>query len=235
MKNDNSTESSNECKPMLGDGYLNALKLHQGNDDLRPWMTKPFYIQDFAYATDAHSMIWLEKKLVEGLEICENERPTNVTGIIPESRNENLILDVEKIKEAISKIELVDDYDTIGENVKCSECDGDGEVEWEYESWTKDMDCPKCDGEGFESSDKQVLNGKKVIDKGYQINIKQSRFSVEMILKLLKTQELLKAKEIVLVYQIRPYSSSVFRIGEAEVLCMPMQTTSNDKVALTVA
>jgi hypothetical protein len=29
--------------------------------------------------TDAHTMIWFDKNLVDGLKECENERPSNVT------------------------------------------------------------------------------------------------------------------------------------------------------------
>lgn len=233
--NTEENNKSTEAKHVLGGVYLDVLKLHQGNDELRPWMTKPFYVKDLAVATDAHTMIWIDKNLVDGLEQCDRPNPSVVTDLMPKEINENFTIDVEKIKEAISKIKLVDDFDIVGESVKCSECDGDGEVEWEYENWTKDFECPKCDGEGYESSETQVKNGKKVIDTGFHIDIKQSRFSVEMILKLLKTQEILNAEEIILCYQIRPNASSVFLIGEAKVLCMPMQKIDEDKVVVNLA
>lgn len=229
------TNTSTEAKPVLSEVYDEILKMHVGNDELRPWMNKPFYVKDLAVATDAHTMIWLNKNLIEGLEQCERANPSIVTDLIPKEINENFTIDVEKIKDAISKIELVDDFDIVGESIKCSECDGEGEVEWEYERWNKDMACPKCDGEGYESSETKVKNGKKVIDTGFQIDIKQSRFSVEMILKLIKTQEILNVKEIVLCYQIRPNAPSVFIIGEAKVLCMPMQKTDEDKVVVNLA
>lgn len=34
------------------------------------------------------------------------------------------------------------------EVTSCSECDGDGEVEWSYGMHSMNADCPECDGEG---------------------------------------------------------------------------------------
>jgi hypothetical protein len=38
------------------------------------------------------------------------------------------------------------------DDVKCTECDGNGEVEWSYKGWTKDFNCPKCKGDGLVST-----------------------------------------------------------------------------------
>ena len=231
----NQVENGNKSKPLLGDGYFSALKLHQGHDKNRPHFTKPFYINDCAYATDTHTLIFFSKDYVNNLQEYEHSKPENIINIIPTERNENFVLDIAKITSAISKIDLVDDFNVVGENIDCTECDSEGQVDWEYKNWNKEMECPKCNGTGYESTERKFKNGKKVYADGFSIDIKQSRFSVKMILKLLETQRLLGAKKIVLTYQIRPRATSVFKIGEAEILCMPMMKLDSDKVVLTVA
>lgn len=215
--------------------YLEALNLHKGNDKYRFWMNTPFYVNNLAIATDGHTMIKMSKDFVQGLNICERDNPSDILNVIPDVKNENLKLDLEDIIKAISKIKKKDGYDVIGEDCKCGECGGSGEVEWEYESWTKDMDCPKCDGEGYESLEIKKPNGKKIIDESFFIDIKESRFSIKIINRLLETAKILDEKEIVLVCHLKHNAPSIFKIGEVEVLCMPVNKFNNDdKVILTI-
>lgn len=61
-----------------------------------------------------------------------------------------------ELQDLISKFELIDEI--IYED--CDVCHGDGQVEWEFESYTKFNECPKCNGHG----DVKRRTGKKVPD-----------------------------------------------------------------------
>ncbi len=233
-KHSENTEPSNSTKPVLSEVYDEILKMYVGKDELRNWLFKPFSVGNLAIATNAHELIFFNKELTKSELIpCENENPQIILNNIPQERNQSFVLDIEKIEECFKNIPLVDVTKEVGEDIKCSECLGEGEVEWEYERWTKDMTCPKCDGDGYESTSKQVPTGEKEIDGLKLIDIKNSRFSVLMVDRLLKVRNLLNEKEITLVYQLQANKSTIFKIGNIEVLCMPMmQTESNNELVV---
>ena len=232
-KNSNTKECHNACKPMLAEVYGDVLNLYIGNDEYRNWLCEPFFIGDLAIATNAHEMVFFDKKLVEKeLNFCGNANPQIVSNNIPKQRNQDFKLNIEEIESCLKNIPLVDIFKEDGEDIKCSECGGDGEVEWEYESWTKDFECPKCDGDGYESESRKVPTGEFEIDGVNLIDVKNSRFSVKMIERLLQVSRLLKENEITLVFQEGENMANVFKIGKVEILCMPMRKCDNDELVV---
>jgi hypothetical protein len=99
------------------------------------------------------------------------------------------------------------------------------------------MDCPKCDGEGYQSNSRKVPTGEKEINGLTLVDLKNSRFSIKMIERLITVKNLLQENEITLVYQNKANGSNVFKIGKIEVLCMPMMKTdsNNELVVLNLA
>lgn len=233
MKNDNSTESSNECKPMLAEVYGNILNLYTGKDELRDWINKPFFIGNLAIATNAHELVFFDKNLSEiELDVCGNVNPQLILNNIPEQRNQEYKLNIEEIENYLNIAPKVDVLKTVGKDVKCTECEGDGQVEWEYERWTKEFDCPKCDGEGYESESRQVPTGEQEIDGLNLVDVKESRFSIKMIDRLIQVKNMLNENEITLVFQEAENMANVFRIGNVEILCMPMMKRDNDELVV---
>lgn len=214
--------------------YDKALRLHTGNDELRDWMMEPFYIENTVFATDAHSLIWIDKNLVSELKPYARPNPNNILSVIPESRNKNQILDIESIKLALENFPKVDGFDLIDNTIKCVSCNGEGEVEWEYEGYIKDFECPVCYGEGETGSVKSVPNGKKVPPDNLCIKLKGSIISMEQIKKVLKTKDVLEAENVVLVFNNLPYQPSIFKIDEAEVMVMPMREREDQNIFLTI-
>ncbi|WP_016990363.1 hypothetical protein [Flavobacterium sp. ACAM 123] len=234
-KNEN---SSNEAKPVLSEVYDEILNLYTGIDELRSWLSKPFYVDNLAVATNAHEMVFFDKNLTfNELNICENQNPQIILNNIPAERNQSFRLDISKIEDYLKNAPLVDVLKEVGEDIKCTECEGEGEVEWEYGRWTKDMDCPKCDGEGYQSNSRKVPTGEKEVDGLTLVDLKDSRFSIKMIERLINVKNLLQENEITLVYQNKANGSNVFKIGKIEVLCMPIMKTNsqNELVVLNLA
>jgi predicted nucleic-acid-binding Zn-ribbon protein len=234
-QNNNSVQdqSGNSHNHLLAEVYVNVLNVFTGKDELRPWIEKPFFIDNLAIATDCHQLIFFDKKLVAiELPLCENQNPQLILNNIPEQRNCNFKLNIDEIENCFKTAPITDVLKTVGEDIKCSECGGDGEVEWEYESWTKDFECPKCDGDGYESESRQIPTGEKELDKTSLVDVKNSRFSIKMIERLLKVKNLLSETEITLVFQEGENMANVFRIGKVEILCMPMRKWDNDDLVV---
>lgn len=232
-KNSNTKECHNACKPMLAEVYEDVLNLYIGNDEYRNWIFEPFFIGNLAIAMNAHELVFFDKNLSEKeLNVCGNENPQLILNNIPEQRNQDYKLNIEEIETYLKNAPKVDVLKTVGKDVKCTECDGDGQVEWEYENWTKDFDCPKCDGDGYESESRQIPTGEFEIDGLSLVDVKNSRFSIKMIERLLKVKDLLLETEITLVFQEAENMANIFKIGKVEILCMPMRKCDNDELVV---
>lgn len=220
-------------KGILSGIYSNILNLYIGNDELRDWINKPFFIENLAIATNAHELVFFDKKLSEiELDVCGNINPQLILNNIPKHRNQEYKLNIFEIEECLKNAPKVDILKTVGKDVKCTECEGNGQVEWEYERWTKEFDCPKCDGEGYESESRQVPTGEKEIDGLNLVDVKESRFSIKMIDRLIKVKNLLNENEITLIFQETENMANIFRIGNVEILCMPMRKYDNDDLVI---
>lgn len=234
-QNNNSVQdqSGNSHNHLLAEVYVNVLNLYVGKDEYRNWLCEPFFIGNLAIATNAHELVFFDKNLSENeLNICGNENPQLILNNIPEQRNQDYKLNIEEIETYLKTAPKVDILKTIGKDIKCTECDGDGQVEWEYESWTKDFDCPKCDGDGFESESRQIPTGQFETDPINLVDVKNSRFSIKMIERLLKVKDILSENEITLVFQEAENMANVFKIGKVEILCMPMSKFNNDELVV---
>src|SRR5690606_29369249 len=122
-------------------------------------MNCPFKIKDKVYSTDAHILAIVDEFYVgEKYNAGPEKLCSNVLNVIPKEVNQNLVLSVADVKEALDRAPLEDDYDWIGEDIECSLCRGEGLVEWEFDGHYKEDDCPVCDGSGYSSTQRKLLN-----------------------------------------------------------------------------
>lgn len=75
---------------------------------------------------------------------------------------------IEALNKALEACPLIDEEVVVEDAVECKECDGKGEVYWEYtdnhlHTHERLMDCPICDGTGEMEHEKTKKTGKKVI------------------------------------------------------------------------
>lgn len=107
-------------------------------DELRPIMCNVFYDGEYANATNAHIAIRWKDKTGE-----INPKAPNVKAIFDGFKCES-----QKVFSAKEYDKWKDNLPLVKELIPCDDCDGDGQVEWNYNHHTKMDDCPECDGKG---------------------------------------------------------------------------------------
>ncbi len=204
--------------------YEEILELFVGNDELRPQMNTPFEIDNYVYSTDAHTLIRVKKELVKQ-DYSSNKTISSAENFI--AKKYPCSISVEELKGHISEIPLIDEVEFIDNSVECNECNGCGEVEWEYENYTKDDNCPKCDGSGRVGARKEVKTGNKILDPDYKLEIQSRKYSVIFIERLIKVADF--EKEEVILFNIHNQEFR-FKIGNFEGIVMGIICSGDEKV-----
>jgi hypothetical protein len=157
--------------------------------------------------------------------------------VYPIEYNQTKFIYLSQLKEAFSKAPLLDDYDET--EVECSACYGEGEVEYEFSHGRKDYtiesECPVCEGQGVIIGKSDKPNGKKIIDYTKLITIGNSTFNIERLQDVVKVAELLGVKNISLVFQGKPSQGNLFKVGDAEILIMPVMPSDIENVCANIA
>lgn len=203
-------------------------KIHTQNDILnmyvdsegkRPDFVNPFFQGNYVCATNGHVLLKVNKQIVSS-EYKELDKP-NCLKFFKTLNNEEKI-SLNYLKELLSKVELVDETKEVGQDVECSECDGEGVVEWEYKRWTRDLDCPVCDGEGYSSTVKQVPTGKKIRDPNDVLLIGNHNLKVQYVEKIVDTMIFFDLDEVTIKYNNDPKCYVIFVFSQdMEALIMP--------------
>lgn len=208
---------------MATPNYSAVLELFTCKDITRKeWSLKPFRIEGNVYATDFYCMVWFDEKLIPSAqEIIIHDNP-KVLSVIPIGSNIRKQITIDDIKTAISHCPTEKDFDWVGEDIVCKECNGDGDVVWEYNEYQKEFECPKCDGEGLTSKRRQKYNGKQVVTDASLIKIKRSYFSAKFLQRIIDLAELLNESSVTLVNQPTPDKANLFEMGNVSLLIMPV-------------
>lgn len=192
-------------------------KLFCGTDKIRPVMLTPFEKDEKVYATNSYVLIRCDKSDFKGV-IDNPHKALNAQAVFPkETCNRILLTKYEDYDKFKTEDELVEE----DENVDCPECDGEGEVTWEYESYEKEDECPVCDGSGLESESRFVPNGNKTFSSEARVKIDYSHFDINVLKLLFEAQKIIGG-EIISLNFVERNKPALFRIGIYEVLIMPV-------------
>ena len=98
---------------------------------------------------------------------------------------------IEALNKAFNSCPMIDEEVVVEDAVECEECDGKGEVYWEYtdnhlHTHERLMDCPICDGTGEVEHKKTKKTGKKIIAEDTVVEVGIAHFFANR-LQLLKT------------------------------------------------
>lgn len=204
------------------------LELYVCNDGEIPVITKPFLQRDYVYATEKHILIRISKKVIDG-EYEYSEKPKCDIHFI-ETRVEKIIY-LSDFKRVFKNIPTIDEIISRGEYIECTECNGKGQVEWEYSGkiriYEEDFHCPVCNGSGYESEPVEFKTGNKVIDPKTIFSIHDKNFMYFYLEIIVKTMEYMNIDRVIYKYnQNSTFEQSIFEFDEnVSVLIMP---TTND-------
>lgn len=123
------------------------------------------------------------------------------------------------------------EFEVIGEDIECKECDGQGLVVWTYKHHEADHECPVCEGDGLEQRKRSKATGRNAVPKyEYIAQIGDAKFDLYYINKVIKAAEILEQPAYVTTIPESPGSPISFKIGEHEVILM----SSTSKIATTI-
>jgi len=194
--------------------------LFVGKEQIRPEMLSPFEYEGKIYATDAHVLIRMDKSYCD-FKITNPDFLKCGGNIIPdENQNEALKID----KSVFDKYRTEDEYTVTEEEVECSTCHGNGEVEWEFDNYTMDADCPVCEGEGISEKEVKEKTGNKIFANDVIVKVENCYFKLDLFYKLVEVMNVL-GDEVTLISIRNNYSGVMFRINFCEVLLMPYKVS----------
>lgn len=159
------------------------------------------YVKDgYICATDTYALVRVGKEYIPSVEFSEIEG----YGIKWNEPDTEIGLSKSLIKSVIDRLPIVDEYEMVDEEIICPECNGKGNVEWEYEDRNGNMHydnfvCPVCDGFTVVDECRKVPTGKKIIDEDYNIKICDSYIKARNLLKLFNAMEICDIEEISIV------------------------------------
>ena len=165
-------------------------------NDMRPDMAAPYLKNGYVCATEGHIMIRIKAETLNG----EYNEIDSLNIDLP-ADNCNFIIGLHDIKTAIASIPQVEEKEKVGKDIECKECDGAGEVEWEYRGKSgryhhKYLDCPKCQGDGCISRVKYKKTGRMIPDGDCPIRIRRIVIKVEFLEILGRAMEIIGVDKV---------------------------------------
>lgn len=177
-------------------------------DGYRPILNYPYRRDGYVYATDRYKLIRVKEDIVSGDYEVTDKMKLNVP-----TDNCDYIISDKDIEKAFSEIPKVKEVEE--KEVKCSECDGTGEVDWEYtdkngNDYEGCFECPVCDGTGYVYS--EVATGKMISNPTAVVKVGKNNIIGTCLQALLNAMRIIGVTEVRLVCQDNLFNH--FRIDE---------------------
>ena len=196
---------------------------HYWDANIRRTLQKPFFDGKNVCATDCY---WLIRVKPEAYGLIPAEGPKSIElNYLPKP----LILSVKRLDKAIrDNCHFVDEEEEVSPEVRCEECCGTGEVEWEYrdsdfELHTHDFECPICDGTGVKEESVKRKTGRKVLElQSEYISINNVNFDSYRLLRLVELCDELGIEELEIT-ALENSRACCFKLNEdCEFILMPV-------------
>ena len=204
------------------------LSLFYEENDIRPILSAPYLKNGYVCATESHILIRIKAETLNG----EYKEVDGLNLTLPKS-NCNFIISLQDIKTTLANIPQIEEEKRFGGNVMCKECDGEGEVEWEYRDkrghyYYDYFECPACKGSGYEDEPRYVKTGKMIPYGLCPIRIRRVTIKAEFIEILSKAMEIIGVDEVRCIHQ-ELGKPCIFRIDDnIEIVIMPFMAESVD-------
>lgn len=215
--------------------YDQLFKLFCTEDELRPEMMHPYKQGERYYATDATAMIFMPTNEAE-LPFVEQDKPQS-DKVIPREKTMQIEILVSDIERKMLP-EMIDEEIEKTETKECSECEGKGQVEFEYSgnkrTYTIEDDCPECDGSGKIEREFSVKTGKKIPNPRKVYFMHEVGYMYYNLERLVKAAKLCGADTITKTFGSRT-QASVFDLGNRiTILVMPTLVEQYDEPEIPV-
>ena len=172
--------------------------LFVADDDMyRPILNNPYRRDGYVYASDGQKLIRVKEDIVSGDYEVTDKMKLN----IPADNCDYTITDKD-IEKVLSEIPQVKEMEE--KKVKCSECDGTGEVIWEYqdknwETHENEFECPICGGTGYISTEKAT--GRMIPNPYTVVKVGENGIASTLLQVLLDAMRIIGVTEVHLICQ----------------------------------
>ena len=193
-----------------------ALQMFCETNALRETYNSPFFNEADGgrlMATEGHLLILVDRKLLRGKYKQFSQR---LPAFDFNRCDTNITVPFSAIEAAYNKFDLEPEkVTTDGQSIECPECDGSGEVEYEYtdndgHTYYKDCDCPICMGTGQRNDYELVETGRKILPKESTFTLAGSYVKAEYLWRIVTALRLMGFESMVLQSQQR--GSNIFRV-----------------------
>lgn len=190
--------------------YLELLSLYVAASDIQEFLLHPYPVGDYICATNRISIISIPAAFIDhtfqDTAIPSFKRATEITLSGIHSSGFCHVISLEALNEAISFLPTEPEMITSGEDIKCSECGGEGTVEWEYSdkndrSYFEYFDCPVCDGTGYIIHSEKHPSGRMVPYPHSTIGFRSHNIAYSQLSLLVKSMQILGVPHIRFVAQ----------------------------------
>jgi hypothetical protein len=159
---------------------------------------EPFKNDERICATCGTALIAIDKNRCEGNYKVLETPDIKKYLLMETNRQETLLLP--ELEQMMNTAERIEETVTSGENIKCTECDGSGEVEWDYKDFSEYFDCPVCKGSGYTSVSRKKKTGRTIPDPEFKIKLGNRLFRLAVLEKLIKTMQLMHSDSCIYKY-----------------------------------
>lgn len=164
-------------------------------------LTKPFFNTrcNEVWSTDGHVLIRIKP------ERLVNEYPKGELTLPALEFPCKKKVTIEALNKALNECPKIDEEIVIQDAVECKECDGSGEVYWEYTDNTGHThehldECPVCNGTGEITLEKTKKTGKKIVNEKAVINVGNAYFFANTLYRLKFAMDFLDITSVELIY-----------------------------------
>ena len=188
-----------------------------------PLRSNPFFNTkcNEVWSTNGYALIRVKPEILVGeypkgeLNLPQLERPCKKK------------ITIEAINKALGECPKVDEEIIIQDAIECKECDGSGEVYWEYTDNTGHThehldECPVCDGTGEIEPEKTKKTGKKILKAKAVINVGNAYIFAHNIYKLKFAMDFLSITSADLISNPDRWSNEFVLDDDIHIALMPM-------------
>ena len=170
-------------------------------NEFRQLLRAPFLNTKYneVWSSDGHALIRIKPERLVG------EYPKGELNLPPLEYPCKKKITIEAINKALDECPKVDEEIVIQDAVECKECDGSGEVYWEYtdnhlHTHERLFDCPVCNGTGEIVPEKTKKTGKKVIANDAVIEVGSTYIFAKYLQTLKQTMDFLNIASVKMVH-----------------------------------